>query len=394
MANLGGFAGGLAQGYQSGERMKMAQQELDDTKQYRERGMKIQEADQAAKEVERKRDTDLRDSLSKLNVDPEFGYGPRKVQVGTEQVTGTDGAVTAQPKYEMQQRVPGQDPHFDTQHNIKQIAMLSMRYPEKLAEHQKQIEEFTKSQFGRDVSAFVLHKDPEAAARLGKKFNFDPAKATLETDPETHHSILNTGDGRKLDVNALTNLMGGAEATAALKAREVDRRSVETHKSNLRKVAAETGKLTVETTTGIPAKAAHDIAAGNAVGVQAAAAATTANTTKTGLADDKKNRTLNQMIEKVTSGHLDANDPNGKAAWTAPREYIVSRVLGAEEGGRDAAAATAIKEFGAVKADAKARVSRMTPEAKKAAYKQFGAISQSGLEQKIIEATLSANMAQ
>ncbi len=392
--NLGGFAGGLAQGYQSAEKMKMAQQELDDTKQYRERTMKIQEADQAAKEVERKRDTDLRDSLSKLNVDPEFGYGPRKVQVGTEQVTGADGAVTAQPKYEMQQRVPGQDPHFDTQHNIKQIALLSMRYPEKLAEHQKQIEEFTKSQFGRDVSAFVLNKDPDAAARLGKKFNFDPAKATLETDPATHHSILNTGDGRKLDVNALTNLMGGAEATAALKVQEVDRRAVETQNSNLGKVAAETGKLTAEATIGIPAKAAHDIAAGNAVGVQAGAAATTANTTKVMLADDKANRTLNQMIEKATSGHTDKSDFSGKTAWTAPREFIVSRVLGAPEGGRDAAAATAMKDFVAVKAHVRAKIGALPDAAAKAAMKKYGARDKDVLEQKIIEETLAASMTQ
>lgn len=41
--NLGSFAGGVAQGYQSGSRLKMARQEMEDTRNFRERTTKMAE---------------------------------------------------------------------------------------------------------------------------------------------------------------------------------------------------------------------------------------------------------------------------------------------------------------------------------------------------------------
>lgn len=342
--NLGGFAGGLASGYQAGEKIKLAKQELADNKDFRERGMKIQEQDAAAKELERGKDTALSDGLKKLNTDPDYGYGSFQVPDGEQTVTNADGTTSTQPKTKTVTRAPGQDSHFDTVHNIKQIALLSMRYPEKLAEHQQQIETFTKSQYGRDIAAYVFNKDPEAGARLGKQHGFDPTKSVISTDPETHHSILTTETGKKIDINAMTNMLGGADALAALTSANKDKDAVELHKSNLKKNDASIRHSDAQTDVAIPAAAARDGASAFASRQSGNLSQAKAGALGSGTAVTSK--TSKEISSFINGDEMAKNNPNERMYGQLLGEQMVAASAGSKTSvSPQAAAAQGLSQY-------------------------------------------------
>ena len=66
IGNLGGFAAGLAQGYNTERRFQADQEEAAANRNMRERGMRIQEQDASARQADRDREDSIRKELAAL----------------------------------------------------------------------------------------------------------------------------------------------------------------------------------------------------------------------------------------------------------------------------------------------------------------------------------------
>ena len=314
MANLGGFAGGLAQGYQSGEKMKMAQQELDDNKGFRERQMKIMEADEAAKEVERKRETEFRDGADALQ---KQYYGPQQVQTGSQQVTNTDGTVTEQPIYQTVQKKVGDDPLHDLRYKIDMGAHLIKGDPKGVAEHMKFVQNAVDTQTGQDIEGAIAG-NKDAFARLGKSQGFDPVKASFAADPKTGDPILDTGDGRKINLRNIAAGLSVKQAYESIRQAQQDAQTAALNKSTVGLHDKQGGYYEAEAAA-MPAKTESYRASGNLANARAGLAGEQENLLRA------KTESINNGTDPATSSAIFKASSNLAGAGLDGKPDVVTR---------------------------------------------------------------------
>jgi hypothetical protein len=302
MANLGNFAGGLAQGLQTGQRLKLAKQELEYNQKAKDRQLGMQEEQHGWDKSDREAKAAMQQQLQEMH--GRFYSGDIK--------PGADVAV---------------DMQFATE--MSALAMKNGKMdPKEWMGFQKELSAMKESEQGKQVMKAIAsgQNSPEfqqVAAQYGLNTNslsFDPAKMTLS-------------DGKKtIDMRFPIMAMGGMkfiEDTQKIRGHDRDE---EMHVSNLGKNKAQTFSANASGTaalasanlTGVRAK---NLSSGTAVDSKVGAAVRTAVDSITRNMKDPLTGQVDQMVTPnirqialglVVSGKT--RDPEA-AAVTAANEY-------------------------------------------------------------------------
>lgn len=321
MANLGGFAGGLAQGYQSGERMKMAQQELDDNKGFRERQMKIMEADEAEKQAERDRKKQL---FTDLQANNDQWLGPKKVEDGVEQITNTDGTVTQQPKFKL---VPHDfsdtSPEaVSARMNAKmgEVAAFAKYDPAKSLELRKELESHGLANAARDMFA-ASRGDADAAKKLYVAHGLDVKTASITQDPKTQEFIARDATGKAFNLTGAINaaaIVSAADAHTLTRQSQQDAQTAALNKSTVGLHDKQGGYYEAEAAA-MPAKTESYRASGNLANARAGLAGEQGNLLKA------KTESINNGTDPATSSAIFKASGNLAGAGLDGKPDVVTR---------------------------------------------------------------------
>jgi len=216
--NLGTFAGAAAQGFQSGSRLRMAQEEMDATKDYRAKQIGMQErtmtmAEQGAARAEEKQGWERQDQ--------ERTAAARK-QLEDLAKLHYSGDIK-----------PGMDAAVDMKYGAGLLAVSLQNGktdPKEWMSFQKDFATMQESEQGKKFMAALNggQQSPEFQ-ELAKAHGLDPAKAKFDMNS------LSLSDGKNtVDIKLPMRLLGGAMGMKAVEGNL----QLETHKSNLAKNSA------------------------------------------------------------------------------------------------------------------------------------------------------------
>jgi hypothetical protein len=219
MGNLGNFAGGVASGMQSQQRLMMQQQEMQQNKEFRERQMKMQEQDAAAREEERQRAAKMREESAALF---KKYYGEQQEEIGSNLSEDGAGNMTRVPTMRVTNYQPGMDKDRDAQWYSDHLA-LSARYsrmtPEDMAKTASHIDTLKRQGVGELLDK-VSSGDETAMAKLLKKVGRSPEGARLEFKPLDGVNRIVLADGTELDLKGYAAANATAQHYASMKDRE------------------------------------------------------------------------------------------------------------------------------------------------------------------------------
>ena len=202
MSNVGGFAGGLAAGIQSGQDMQLRQrrQENDDKQ------VKWAEEEHTAKVADRDRQEKFRTDYTALQ-SKYYGEQDQDTQVTSDGGGGNVAPVTQRTKVNIQ---PGQDTMRDFRFGIEGMA-LKMRYakdpdPESMIKASQYVQQMRSTESGKLIMGTIVG-DKEALIKLGQSQGFDGATAKFVRDPSKGTFKLVTSAGEK-DLTELASYLG------------------------------------------------------------------------------------------------------------------------------------------------------------------------------------------
>lgn len=258
--NLGGFAGGLASGYQAGARLKLAQQDAADTKDYRSRTLQIQEDEAAVKAAERDKDakfkTQYQDLFKQYATEQEIPDGEDVIQQ-------PDGTTVKQPRMKKLASMY-KDPSRLAMFQIESGALLAGRNPEKAMELAKDARQSLDEATGQMLMNAITTNN---FVEVGKKFGFDGSKAKMvvdATDPNRPSTVLDLGNGKKFDMRTPLAALSVKRFADTIDKTETKYDARLTAKSNLAKDDSIIANNNAQRTILIPAQAQAQLAsAGN-----------------------------------------------------------------------------------------------------------------------------------
>jgi hypothetical protein len=307
MANLGNFAGGLAQGLQTGQRLKLAKQELEYNQKAKDRQLGMQEEQHGWDKLDRETSAKMSEELS-----------------GIYKTTFGDNPVETMKR----------DPEAMARFSVEKIA-LGIRYnkadPKEILAMGEKIREMAQSEEYRDVMAAV-GGNPEAKARVLPKIGLDPTKEVRYVqDPKTGRYMATDGT-KSVDVSATFQGMGLLKAAEYFEGLAKGEREMETHRSNLRSkdAVAASGYASAaasKANANLTNVRAKNLGSGTAVDSKVGAAVRTAVDSITRNMKDPLTGQVDQMVTPnirqialglVVSGKT--RDPEA-AAVTAANEY-------------------------------------------------------------------------
>ena len=217
MSNLGGFAGGLAQGFQSQERLNLAQKDQADNQAMNNRRMVMAEQDQAAQQEGRDREKSMRDKSAALF---KKYYGEQEEVIGETEGDDGNGGKTKIPTVRKTVRQPKMDPKVDeqwaTEHQllVAEHSGMTMEQMEKISGF---VETGRKTRAGAALDLVLAGNDKgmkDFLTHIGK----DPAGAKL--DRRLHEGVqqIVLANGEVVDLKRAA----AATATAAYYTRMLD----------------------------------------------------------------------------------------------------------------------------------------------------------------------------
>lgn len=185
--NLGSFAGGLAKGYQSQERLRMAEEEAAATRNLRERQIKIAEEDQSFQRMDREQATQMSAELQGLYKST-FGDNPAETMKN--------------------------DPESFVRFNTGKIA-LGFKYgktdPKELSDIAARIKAEAEAKGYTDVFA-ALSGNPEAKARVLPKIGLDPSKPVQYGYDEKAGRYIASDGAKQVDISMAMRALGWLKA--------------------------------------------------------------------------------------------------------------------------------------------------------------------------------------
>ena len=229
MSNVGGFAGGLAAGIQSGRDMELRQrrQENDDKQ------VKWAEEEHTAKVADRDRQEKFRTDYTALQ-SKYYGEQDQDTQVTSDGGGGNVAPVTQRTKVNIQ---PGQDTMRDFRFGIEGMA-LKMRYakdpdPESMIKASQYVQQMRSTESGKLIMGTIVG-DKEALIKLGQSQGFDGATAKFVRDPSKGTFKLVTSAGEK-DLTELASYLGADLALKQMREITQATQSSEKHALDLKR---------------------------------------------------------------------------------------------------------------------------------------------------------------
>ena len=378
--NLGSFAGGAVQGYQNQERLQMAQAEQKSNLAFRERGMKMQEDEAAAKKAQRDREDAMRQANSEV-----FSkyYGEKEVPDG-ELGQDSGGA----PRTKKVKISPGQDTKTDLAYLNDQMGVIANHGnidPAIMMKMGEMARTHMDSARGRLLRS-VVGGDESALAEMAKEGGKDPSKAKLIVDPAKRIAKIDWGDGTKpLD---LRMAMLAVHAAGDLRQTENDVRDDAEKAATTAKVTAQ-GNLYDAQAKAFPAESAAKIRTSNASAAHSSAATGS-------LLDDKRQKTLDTRINSTIGKTPDATG-DGKTEWMAPKQWVQSKVTGAlsanPKSDMNKVFNEALTTFTKIKSATQSQFSSMVgdPTKLKALQSRYGTKDKATILQRMTEENLERN---
>lgn len=181
----GGFAGGLAQGLEAGQRMQMARSELDMRRQ----------AFEEEREA-RKRAQAYQDEAAKIMAE---SYGEREVVDGESLADDGGGNIVKVPRVKKVKTKLGDNAAYDIG-VFSKIYQAGFKYgksdPKEIIEYGRRMDELRKTEFG-NMTSKMLAGDPAALKAFLEAQGHSAEGAKLEVNPEKFVARITFSDGRK-----------------------------------------------------------------------------------------------------------------------------------------------------------------------------------------------------
>lgn len=373
--SLGSMANGAVQGYDSQERLQLAQKSEADNVNLRNRQMVMAEKDQAYQDSQRQRQEQDRNASAALY--KKF-YGEQQETVGETESTAPDGSITKVPTVVTKNYQPGQDATRDNKWYVEHLAMNARRSGmsmEDFAKVAERVDNGRRTEGGRALDK-VLMGDDDATATFLKAMGKDPKGAKLDRRPADGVNEIVLADGSKVDLKR-------AAAATATAAYYKELMGEEKSAMEAGKVRASTSNLQAQSALHaaqageIPSKINRNNAEAGKAGAQAGLASARAKNVGAAtqsLKDDKVTSQVTAQIKLVQGS--DPSDPTGKAKNPDHASYLQGRAaeILADDPKKDArtAVAKANSEYASVDSQATAwmqkNVIAMKPADRKAKY--------------------------
>jgi hypothetical protein len=305
----GGFAGGLAQGYQSQERMRMQQDEQASNLAMRQRQMTLNEQqanmqaeDHQAKMDQLARQKEARDGSAALL---KKYYGEQMVEDGApSQADDGQGGVITIPTMKKVTYKPGEDPKRDADYyndHLQLVARTSGASMEDMQHVANAVETAKRTAAGKALSQ-VLSGDEGAMGDFLKHMGKDPKGAKLDFRPVEGVQQIVLADGSTVDLKRAAMANATAEFVKQMQGEEKSAQGAATTKANIAEKQATTnlrGAQAEQEKTLTPVKA--DEIRAQAASQRAAASEHSANA---GLAGDRKKLLQAQTGAASEAGNL------------------------------------------------------------------------------------------
>jgi hypothetical protein len=226
--NLGSFASGAVQGYQSQERLNLAQSEAADNKQFRERSMKMQEQNQGNQQDQIDRQNKMRAAVADSYAQ---NYGMQDVQDGESVQDDGQGGVTKVPTMKKVQISPGMDTARDAKvfaDTYKAQAMYGSTDPAHMQAMFDAVQKSKSTTLGKSLLATLSGSDA-SIGELGKQLGKTPAQikgAALNFHPDKNIQQIDWGDGSSTDLKQQAAAVGASDAWTALHGQVQDAQGV------------------------------------------------------------------------------------------------------------------------------------------------------------------------
>lgn len=375
--NLGGFAGGLAQGLQGQQRINLAQQQQDQAAetqaqnaQMQERRMVMAERDQAAQEAERARKEAMRSKSAEVFKK----YYGEKAEPVAESV-GDDGAgnLARIPTMKVSTKQPGMDPEYDAKwamENMQVLAEYSGLSREDMESMASYVDRGKRTVVGKALDR-VLSGDQSAITEFVKGIGKDPTGARLEIRPLDGVMQITLANGEPLDLKRAAMASATEAYFKNLLAMEKSEQATATTKANLKNLNANADQTTAETQL-LPEKAAKLKAETYAANMRGKASAARAAVGGGGGGTGKlPTRDIQAAVKMVTPRSADGKADSGASA------ILLGLTQQALAGGKakdaNSAAAAARAAYDKVAGEADKRIAALRAAKRKPA--DFGASS-------------------
>ena len=215
LGNLGVAVGAAVQGFQQQQRQNFAEEEAISSRNFRERGMKMQEQEAAGRQKDRSRveaqQADEDDVRKETAAFWTRDYGtPRDVVVGQADQATPDGTVVKVPITKQVKLAPGDDPKVDMQHYrdiVGAVAKRGRASPEQMQAFVEKFDNARKTERGQALEKIMLG-DETAGADFAVSMGKDPSKVKVDYKAKT----ISFGDGGPaMDLKAALAMQGTAE---------------------------------------------------------------------------------------------------------------------------------------------------------------------------------------
>ena len=396
--NLGGFAGGYAQGKQNQQRFELAQQEQNASQGFRNRQINIQESDEAERQAGRERDQAMRTGSAAL-----FNkyYGEQKETVGETTSDDGNGGTTTVPTVKTTIKKPGEDAELDGKWAMEN-AMLHAQHSgmsmEEMARTSAMVDSGRRTAAGKALDK-VLGGDESALGSFVTGIGKDPKLAKLDNRPVDGVRQIVFSDGSKpFDLRQAY----AATATDAVYRRimddEKEQQGIATHKARITDYeaqatqrAAQANRDALESPARVKLLEAQAREAAQRGGMYAARGG--AYGAAGGAGGKSANRDLQAAVMSTLPPGFD-----GKPDHNAAGPLLGFAADAMKKGAKSPAEAASIasKQFTELSGQARAQVTEAIAQAKKdpavkaALVKQFGAIDADTLRTHAINRLMKA----
>jgi hypothetical protein len=327
--NLGTFAGGAVQGYQSQERLNLAQQEAADSKNFRERSMRMQEQDAAARQEALDRAKKMREDSAALFAKY---YGDKTETIGESEADDGTGNLVKVPITKSVSYKPGDDPTGRDNEWLTEHLKLSAKYngmkPDEVFAVAKHIDEARRTETGKVLDK-VLMGDDKAQDKFLTSIGKNPEGAKLVRDPANGVMKITLADGTDVDLMRAAHGMALSSYAADLRKEMDSARKSNVDQSVVKKNEAQAAKANAEASGASELNAAHveesKAKAGQARAAAGLSVARASNVKMKGteMAEDKAGRETRAEIASVIE--KDPNAMDGKSKDPAMAKFLQGR---------------------------------------------------------------------
>lgn len=359
MANLGGFAGGLAQGYTAGERIQDARSE----RQLNDRKIKIYESELKMKEADAERSNASRKEMQDFS---DNFWKPKEVEETVPSVNDAGESVSIIRKKMV---APDKNSPADQLKFLSGMTQAQLKHnftPEAAKSLYEYSQKIQQTETGPLFMA-AARGDQAALAKVAKMHGGDPSKVKIEMSGDAGPTI-DLGNGKPQPLMPLIRMSAGIDMATAMSEQIKLQREGALSAAQVRQQDASAASAQAQANVGIPAQATSNLA-------QAAAATARAGVdgeVRRSAAMDRDLKTIDAIVGR-TFPPTKVKDPvsGSEQMFPHPAANFVQQAVLASPGKEHAAANKAMAAAKSVELEANRRLTalRSNPTAYKQALK-------------------------